>query len=152
MSVKKVKEELDFLLSEKYRLDKKIKDKQRKLIKEKSKLKFKCHSCNESNPYSETILFKSYWLDKGLGYEEDTIRFSEYHIVCASCGIHHRFLSDKSIVKYEIPHEVKNYYGKDKIFQKEYDSNDFLKKFKEVVVNDPDRSPIMNSTYHFINL
>lgn len=85
--------------------------------------------------YNEITLVIKYYTEKGLGYSDDVDHFSEFMFSHESSPYNIRFLSDDSIKKFGIPHEIRDYYGKPKIFQK--DSGEdyviFAKKFKDIV-------------------
>ena len=129
------------------------------LIEAKSRQRFQCYNadCNRTSAYRDITLYEMEWTRKGLGYEDDVDLFCEWHIECPHCKIHHRFLSDESILKYEIPHkrERNPYSWNDndifKIKQTQKNCRDFTFNFKEVkVMNIHDGS--FTRRYRFLNL
>ena len=87
-------------------------------------------------PYSEIILVKKHYIEKGLGYSDDVERFSEFQFSHPGSPYNVRFLSDDAIKKFGIPHEQRDYYGTPKIFQRDSGENYqvFVKKFQKMVV------------------
>lgn len=99
-------------------------------------------------PYNEIILVKKHYVEKGLGYADDVEKFSEFQFSHPKSPYNVRFLSDDAIKKFGIPHESRDYYGKPKIFQKDYGENYqiFVKKFQKMIVITGDGSFPYNMT------
>lgn len=114
-------------------------------LKSKQKCRF---PCGLSVPYSEVTLVCKDYTKKGLGYEDDKDHFSEFQFYHPKAEFNMRFLTDSSLLKYEIPYEIRDHYGTPKKFQIDYGEQYyiFIQKFKEVVsLNDNDPYGRMNT-------
>lgn len=123
--------DLDAELVQIHALQNQIRD---KLVKLKSKKTFNFGE-GYIYPYSEIILVERTHTNKGLGYEDDHDQFSEFRFYHPSVPYLIRFLSDDSIIKYEIPYKVKDYYGSPSKIQVNWgeEYREFKKKFGKVI-------------------